>query len=236
MIGNALGTEIAKYAVEMRRSNPLFTKAQDGSLTADRIAHYLANIHHLIRHTPIYLARARDRARALGDARLAAHYQHKRGEEVGHDVWAERDIERVSVQAIKPVIREVMPAIDSLIDYLAATIDEDPALYLSYILFTEQLIVILGPEWLMLLEERCGIPRSSMTVIDNHAELDKEHVEEALEEIDALVGDPRKLPQMRSALRASIAFFDQFCVEITSEEGRHDTDASRDVAAHVSAA
>ena len=235
MIGDALGVEIAAYAVEMRRTNPLFTKAQDGTLTADRIASYLANIHHLIRYTPIYLARARDRARALGDERLAAHYQHKRGEEVGHDAWAERDLERVSAQTMRPVARDVVPAIRDLVAYLADMIDEDPTLYLAYILFTEQLIVLLGPEWLMLLEERCGIPRSSMTVIDNHAELDKEHVEEALEQIDDLVGDPKKLAKMRDALRASIAFFHRFCVEITSVEVRDD-DSARDIASHVSAA
>ena len=114
-------------------------------------------------------------------------------------------------------------------------IDDDPALYLAYILFAEQLVVILGPEWLELLEARCGIPRSSMTVIGNHAELDKEHVESALEEIDDLVGDPRKLPRMRDALRRSIGFFDRFCVEVTGEE--HDADRTdREAAKHVSAA
>lgn len=236
MIGEALRAEIDRYAVEMRRSNPLFTKAEDGTLSAGCIARYLANIHSLIRYTPTYLARARDRARERGDDHLAAHYQHKRGEEVGHDEWAERDFHRVSAQASKRVHRETLPAIDDLIAYLAKLIDEDPALYLAYILFTEQLIVILGSEWLTLLEDRCGIPRSSMTVVANHAELDKEHVEEALEEIDDLVGDPTKLPKMREALLESISYFHRFCVEVTGLEDFDDVRTSRDAAEHVSAA
>jgi hypothetical protein len=235
MIGDALRSEIDRYAVEMRRSNPLFLKAEDGSFTAQCVARYLANIHHLICYTPVYLARARDRARALGDERLAAHYQHKLGEEEGHDAWAERDIQRISKQARLSVKREGLPAICELIEYLGRLIDEEPALYLSYVLFAEHLIVIVGPDWLRLLEERCGIPRSSMTVVANHVELDKDHVEEALESIDDLVGDPRKLPKMRDALLRSLSYFDRFCAEVTAEE-LDDTCTSRDAASHVSAA
>jgi hypothetical protein len=235
MIGNALRVEIDRYAVEMRRSNPLYMRAADGTLTADCIATYLANIHHLICYTPTYLTRARDRAAALGDAKLTAHYQHKRGEEVGHEAWAERDLQRVAPQAIRPVERNAVPSMHALIDYLARLIDHDPALYLSYILFAEHLLVVLGPEWLEMLETRCGIPRSSMTVIGNHIELDKEHVEEALEQIDILVGDPRKLPDMRRALRATMAHFDQFCVEVTAAEDEDDA-VLHDASKHVSAA
>ena len=219
MFGNALRLEIELYAATMRKKNPLFTKAEDGTLSRAHVARYLANIHYLIRHTPVYLERARERALALGDTRLAEHYTHKLDEEQGHDAWAERDVERVSRTS------DVVPRLDNavamreLVDYLGMIIDEDPALYLAYILFAEYLIVLLGPEWLALLESRCGIPHSSMTVIGNHAELDKNHVEEALDEIDELVGDPVKLPRMREVLRDSILFFDRFCAEVTATAG-----------------
>jgi pyrroloquinoline quinone (PQQ) biosynthesis protein C len=84
-------------------------------------------------------------------------------------------------------------------------------------LFAEYLTVLLGPPWLALLEERCGIPQSSMTVIANHAEEDRHHVEEALDEIDALVADPRKLRRMREVLLDSCGHFDRFCEEVTAE-------------------
>ena len=235
MIGNALRVEIERYAVEMRRSNPLYKRAEDGSLSANCIATYLTNIHHLICYTPAYLMRARDRAAALGDAALAAHYQHKCGEEVGHEAWAERDLERVAPQALRPVERAAVPSMHALVGYLARLIDQDPALYLSYILFAEHLLVVLGPEWLEMLETRCGIPRSSMTVIGNHIELDKAHVEEALDQIDVLVADPRKLTDMRRALRATMAHFDQFCVEVTATEDQVDA-VLHDAPKHVSAA
>jgi len=219
----------------MRRSNPLYLRAEGGSLGAGQVAAYLANIHHLLLYTPVYLKRARERAVALQDPSLAEHYAEKFTEETGHDAWAERDIERVSTQASISTRSEVVPSMHELVTFIASIIDEDPALYLSYILFAEQLVVILGPEWLLMLEERCNIPRSSMTVIGNHVELDREHVEQALDTIDDLVGDPRKLPRMRAVLLETMASFDRFCVEITQERP-FDTRSTQHLAPQVSAA
>lgn len=205
-------------------------------MTSRQISRYLANVHYLITHTPIHLARARDRARAVGDDALARHFAHKMGEEIGHDKWAERDLSRVAPLLTTPVKREVLPSMQSLVDYVAGVIDEDPTLYLAYILFTEQLMVMGGSEWLQLLEERCGIPRTSMTVVGNHVELDREHVEEALESIDDLVGDPRKLARMRRVIEETTMHFEHFCADVTETEGPHDAQPARDADRHVSAA
>jgi hypothetical protein len=235
MIAAALRAEIEQYAARMRRSNRLYLGAESGSLVAAQVAAYLANIHHLLLYTPVYLRRARERAAALQQTALAEHYDQKFSEETGHDAWAERDIERVSGHASISARREVVPSMQELLTFIASIIDEDPALYLSYILFAEQLVVILGPEWLQFLEERCNIPRSSMTVIGNHVELDREHVEQALDTIDDLVADPRKLPRMRAVLLETMASFDRFCIEITQERP-YDSRASQQPAPHVSAA
>jgi hypothetical protein len=236
MIGNALRAQIAEYAVEMRRSNPLFYKAEDGTLSSRHIARYLADVHYLITHTPIHLARARDRARALDDHPLAKHYAQKMGEEVGHDEWAERDLSHVAPLLAAPVKREVSASMRALVEYIASVIDEDPALYLAYILFAEHLMVVGGPEWLQLLEERCGIPRTAMTVVGNHVDLDREHVEVALECIDDLVGDPRKLPRMRRVIAETVAHFERFCAQVTETEVLDGAHSAHDVDRHVSAA
>jgi hypothetical protein len=218
MIGNALRVEIERSAERLRQTLPLFVRAQEGTLTAVTITRYLTNVRELIHESPPLLARARDRARGLGDVPLAEFFGEKVREEVGHHEWATNDLERVSSQTRISADTTVLPGVEAMIAFQRDTIDEDPTLYLSYTLFAEYLTVLLGPWWLELLETRCGIPISSMTVVANHVATDKDHVEETLESIDALVTDPRKLHRMREVLAGSIACFERFAAEITDDD------------------
>lgn len=233
MIGDALRTEIEAYAAR-RQQNAVFRATGAGQITRAMVARYVANVRYMIAITPPYLRRARDRARDVGQDKLAAYYGQKVGEEEGHEIWAERDLHSLSPGIVSQSTGSVAGSIRALAEYLEAKIDEDPALYLCYIAFAEYLTVILGPAWLTLLEDRCGIPRSSMTVIDNHVELDREHAEEAFACIDDFVTDPRKLRPMREMLGNVCAYFDAFCAEIVaSDEMSQSSDASF---VHVSAA
>lgn len=217
MIADALRVEVERYAHEVRMKNPLMQGAKRGELTREHVVRYLTNVHHLVCHTPLHLVRARDRARELGDERLAVHFETRFAEEVGHEKWAEQDIASLA-RVNAPVMTDgvIASSMRSLLRYIEEIIDRDPALYLSYILLAEYLIVLLGPEFLTELEANCNIPKSSMTVIAKHAELDQDHTEEALENIDDLVGNPRKLPAMREALLESILRFDRFTVDMAT--------------------
>lgn len=231
MIADALNYEIRAYVAQMRQVNPLFFKAEAGELTASTMSVYLANIRYLIGHTVPFLSRARELAANAGDASLAAHYAHKLAEETGHEQWAEDDLTRIRQMGVTST-SEVVPAMRALVHFTSQIIDEDPVLYLAYILQTEQIISEIGPEWLRLLEERCGIPRQCVSVVDHHAELDREHTDEALELIDELVGDPRKLPRMREVVVESISLFQRFCEELTANvEGVRAADHAEEVAA-----
>ena len=122
-----------------------------------------------------------------------------------------------ALSAMFGVSSPIEPArsIVDLLDYLRAMIAEEPTQYLTYILFVEYVTVLMGPDWLRLLDERCGIPISAMTVVGKHVELDKDHTAEALEEIDRLVEDPGNIERLRRALRTSMEYFDGFCFEIS---------------------
>jgi pyrroloquinoline quinone (PQQ) biosynthesis protein C len=222
MIAEALCDDIKRYARDVRSTNQLFVHAANGSLTHPAVSTYLANLHELVSHTPVHLSRASSRARALGLTPLADYFGEKCGDEAGHDAWARTDLSRLAPRGIR---HDVLPAMRERIERLEEIIDEDPELYLAYVLFAEYATVLLGGDWLNLLETRCGIPRSSMTVIDNHVELDREHVSEALERIDSLVGDPRKLTRLRAVLQESFALWDRFgeevCAAPESEQARH---------------
>lgn len=233
MIGDALRTEIEAYAARRHRI-PVFRAAKEGLLTRAMATRYIANVRYMVAMTPPYLRRARDRARAIGDEKLAAYYGKKVGEEEGHEVWAERDLEELTGTVARQPNFGITRSIRELSEYLENKIDEEPALYLAYIAFAEYITVILGPAWLELLEERCGIPRSSMTVIDNHIELDREHAEEAFACIDDFVSDPRKLAPMRQVLGQAVSYFDAFCAEIVLTNGTDE--ASNGPSVQVSAA
>jgi hypothetical protein len=215
MIGNALRVEIERNADRFRATNPLLARAREGTLGAAAISRYLTNIRELLKATPPSLMRARDRARSANDEALADFYAQKLGEEIGHDEWATNDLERVSSQTLIVSDETVMPSIGAIIEFQCATIDEDPALYLAYTLFAEYVTVLLGPSFLEYLATRCGIPQTSMSVVAKHAITDQEHVEETLDSIDELVGDPRKLARMREILERSIQLFERFCAEVT---------------------
>lgn len=220
MIADALEAEILAYAARTRRENPLYRQAANGTLPAACVTHYLANVLDVLRHTPRFLRHAHERAVALGDMRLAAFFLDKIDEERGHDKWAERDVKRMTVRTPQ-ASRDVLPAIEELKAFTLAIIDEDPALILTYMLFNESLVVILGDEWLAALEKHCGIPRTSMTSVGNHVVLDRDHTEEALASIDLLVGDPRKVVRMVAVLRQAMAIFDRFFMQIVEEsDGR----------------
>lgn len=214
MIAAALQVLIETHASTMRRDNALLRRAAAGTLGPDHVARYLAGIHQLILQTPLHLQRARRRAAELGDTALARHFAHKLSEEVGHDAWAESDLAQVAPMRRVPAPAATSPAMAELIGYVGSLVDERPSLYLAYILVAEYMTVLLGPEWIALLETRCAIPASAMTVIGNHAELDKAHTQEAFDHVDALVGDPSALPLLRDVVRTSLAMFERFCREV----------------------
>lgn len=214
MIADALKVEIERYALEMIHRNALYVGAAEGRITAEKAAYYLSNVRCLLRHVIPYLESARSRAIALGDHALAEHYAQKWREEHGHDRWADDDLARLHQERATSVPAQPAPGLLALLRFLEATIERDPACFLSYILFGEYLIALMGAQWLALIEERCGIAASNFSVIAKHAELDRDHTEEGLEAIDRLVPDPRKLASMRAVLRQILAYFDQLSAEV----------------------
>lgn len=231
MIGDALRTDIEQWAAR-REQNPVFALAKRGAFGRELIAQYLANVTHMVRLTPHYLVLARDAARARGNAGLTEYFQHKLEEEVGHDAWGEADLASLGATGSS----QPLPSIVRLTEYLTESIKTDPALYVCYIAWAEYMTVLVGPEFLALIEERNGVSRTSMSVIDKHVVLDIDHSEEALGAIDELVGDPRMIGPMRKALAEIIEIFDSFFSELADLGRKRDESGPNLVAAVVSAA
>lgn len=214
MIAAALKLDIERYAAGMHRTNALYVGAATGRLTPEIVGFYLFNVRHLVQHTPLHLERARRRALALGRTDLAEHFSQKLVEEHGHDRWADGDLSLFRERFGSDADGSLAPALLTQLRWIEALIDRDPALYLAYILFAEYLIVLMGPSWLSMVEARCGIPRQMLSVIGNHAELDKDHTDEGLDAIDALVREPRQIGPMRETVARAIALFERWSGEV----------------------
>lgn len=214
MIADALKSEIDRYAAEMVHRNAMFVGAAQGRLSPEKAGFYLFNLRHVLEMSPVHLERARVRALALGDDRLAEHYATKRAEELGHHRWAESDLRSLYEELGIARVGACSPALLGLLRHLEETIDRDPALYLAHVLFSEYLVTLMGPAWLALIEERCAIPARMFSAVSRHADLDKEHAADGLDAIDRLVPDPAQLGPMRALLRRVIVDFDRFSAEV----------------------
>jgi hypothetical protein len=205
--------DIDAFADDVRKTSRLLQLARTGKLSPHALGRYLRSIHYLLLHTPIHLSLAERCAIERGHPDLARYFALKRDEETGHDRWAEADIARLTDRFGVVVPEDPMPAMKVLVDANASTIRENPVLYLAYILFAEYFMVVIGPEWLRAVREKCGVPESLMSAIGNHVELDQDHVEEGCAEIDTLV-DVRCAREMREALRGMTRRFSAFCDEL----------------------
>jgi pyrroloquinoline quinone (PQQ) biosynthesis protein C len=215
MISAVLKNDIEAFASRLRTSNRLLEQARKGMVTPYAVGAYLSNLMYLIREALEILSLAQGRASAIGHTELAAFYLRKMKEEKGHDQWAQNDIVSLNTLFGAQAVADRSPAILEMLSYLRKATEEDPVQYLAYLLFTEYVTVLIGPEWLRLLEEQCGVPASMMTVVSNHVELDKDHVEACLTEIDELVTDETFHGGLQRTLRESMQYFDAFCAEIS---------------------
>ena len=214
-IGNALRQEIDEYARSLVQSNELFLATVRGALTAEHIRAYVRGVLLQLRGSMDALRKGARRAFEDGDRALAEHYRHKTREEEGHDLWAERDLVKLTSSGTTDGRHPDSPAMTRLVDYLDRLVDRDPCLFLAYILLSEYITVLVGPPWLEALENKCGIPRNRVTVIANHVELDGEHVTEGVDVIDRLVS-PHKLEAMLEVVRTSFSYYELFWNEILS--------------------
>ena len=216
MISDALKADIDDYANDLRRSSRLLALAKAGALSPAMVGRYYAGISYLISHTSPHLTLARELAVQHDESDLAAYFEEKLREEIGHEKWAEADLEKLETIFGVPVSRVPPDGAKALVESIEAGIRTAPYLYLAYILFSESLTVTLGPEWVDALQVACGVPREAQTVNTRHIELDRLHVAEGLAEVDELVADPAHHEPLRRMLKNYMRCFSAFCDDVCS--------------------
>jgi hypothetical protein len=200
------------------QSNPLFLAAQRGALRREHVRAYVGGLLVLIQGSIPLLRRAEARAAAIGDDALATHWRHKITEEVGHDRWAESDLQRLSPGGGGRASDAAAGPLRELLAYLEETIDRDPCLFLAYALLTEYLTVLVGGHWLQALERHCGIPQRNVTVIAKHVELDQAHAVEGVIEIDRLRTGRTDPAAMQEVLRTALGYYEAFWRDVSAAQ------------------
>lgn len=205
---------IESYYRRTKDSNPLYRNARMGRLKAENIHAYLNNVLYLVQHTPIHLSYAKSQASARKMKALAVFFESKMKEEIGHDKWAENDLSEMKKKFGSDTQRDLSPHMVRLVEFIHDTIERDPSLYVAYIFLAEYFTVLAAPEWLRDLETNCGIPRAMMSVIGNHSELDKEHVAEDIEQIEAFFADVENPEPFLEVLKTAHTLYENFCSEV----------------------
>jgi hypothetical protein len=213
MLSHILRQDVESYAADLRAKSPLLARARARALPPEAIGLYLEGLRYLTQEGVQLLTWAAACAARGSNGDLAQHLERKVAEEEGHYRWADNDIRNLERQFQIHVGRQISPALQELMTYLAHEVERHPARFLAYALLVEHLTVSIGPEWLEALERNSGILPSNVSVLKNHVELDREHVEEGLTEIDYLV-DGSELDGMRRTIRTSSEHLDAFFGEV----------------------
>jgi pyrroloquinoline quinone (PQQ) biosynthesis protein C len=213
MVVSAIKENIEKNSRRISESNPLLVKAREGTLTQEQFVTYLYNLLYLFQHTPIHLENAKRRCAELGLDTLREFMEEKIGEEHGHDQWAINDLKKQAIPAREVDHSRIVPSTRRLIEYAKDMIEEDPTLFLSYMAFSEYFTVLVAPEFLNNLKEKCGITREMITSIAYHEELDKNHVQDDLEIIGKVVKSQEQSVDMIRSLEGSMKLVEGFLKE-----------------------
>ena len=191
MFAQIIKQEIERATATILEHSRFVQAAQQGLLKKEDVVRYLKNCLFVVRHTPIHLTQARETAESQGLNEVARFMANKWIEEKGHDAWAIADLDSLNASPIVLIGEDITQANQRLMEFVGTLAIQQPLNYIAYITFVEYFTVLAAPPFLLSLE-RSGIPRSSLSVIALHEELDKEHVAEDLTVIAGLVESPEQ--------------------------------------------
>lgn len=220
MLAQRMRARIDAFRDEAFASHPFFLRIQQGRFTEAMLRLFLENVLHLVRHTPVHLRLAEHHTTRLARPALAAYYQNKLREEVGHDQWAEDDLKALDGKppgggrAQAETTIRALPSMAAMLRYNEKNLRDAPELYLAHILFAEYFTVVATPPMVLALEEKCGIPRTCLSVLTEHAELDQGHVDEWSEVLPRLVDERQDAARLVASLEETMRLYAAFCREI----------------------
>lgn len=212
MLGNLVKSEVETFYSQLKTDSLFFRATEQGQVSEATLSLFISNLHYLVSHTPLHLQLAKRISTDRGHHKLATYFSQKIEEETGHDQWAATDL--VSLKSTLPPSSQITGAMLSLVDTVESLIRRSPYLYLPYIFQAEYLTVIGAPEWFELLESRCHIDRSKVSIVANHAELDKHHAAEGVDFLNQELAQGASPDEVRTVLAETLNLYKNFLNEV----------------------
>lgn len=210
-----LTRHIQNFFRSLKKQNIFYQRIFDGSLTAPELTRFLQNVSFLTAHTPAHLKLAHALAKTRGEQALARYFAEKLDEEVGHDQWGTEDVAALQKNFhVSSNQLGIVPAMQALVAGNEAMIRSDPFHYFIYVLYAEYFTVIAGPESLTAIEKNKGIPKSMMTIIGKHAELDQHHVAEWATAAEEVGLKAERCTDYREVLDGIMERYTKFCEDL----------------------
>lgn len=200
--------EIDQFSHTVKANNPFFQKVFSGTLEAEHLARFLYTAYYLTLHTPIHLHLAKDVASSRGQDKLVKFFEEKINEEFGHDIWAAQDLQNLMHAHGMKRFPEPVDGVKRLVRFIEQKIQEDPSLYLPYILLAEYFTVTMGKQWTEHLKNNPAIKNAQVSIVTKHIELDEAHVQHDIAVLDTLFCSERT-DEYIETLKESFEVYDQ---------------------------
>ena len=213
MLSQTMKEKIELHFENLKESNSYYKDVFSRQVDKFQVGTWIHNCLYLVQHTPIHLVEAKCKAESLGHDELAKFYETKIAEEKGHDQWGHDDLDKLNQKAPS------YPLCDSMIrivEHNHRMIQEDPHLYLAHIYLAEYFTVIAAPTTIDALQKNSNIDPQCLSIFGNHAELDKEHVQEWEDIIAKLVDSAKYEERFHEFLEVSMAGYYDFCEEVST--------------------
>lgn len=176
MIMNALNSirQAWQIALHDTLDQPVFRRMLTGELSAEEYAAILRQIAIQVARHPDAMARLAENWTDDRRSTTKALLGHAKSES-GHDELARRDIRALALPSESLPSDRELPATRTILAYMESLLDSgSPVAFLGYVFHLEFLPTAVGAALLRGLE-LAGIPRSAMTFIAEHREVDVAH-------------------------------------------------------------
>jgi pyrroloquinoline quinone (PQQ) biosynthesis protein C len=172
--------------------SPVFRRMADGTLTRQEYGAILRQIFHHARENPQLQALVTARFRGEQRRLVSAFCRHAISE-VGHDELALADLAALGEDVSRIPDERPLPATFALLASAFHMVEHHRAVaYVGYLFQLEYTPVQIGPQVMASLE-RCGIPRTAMSFIEEHARVDVSHCQLIRNYVEQLLRTPADL-------------------------------------------